>query len=256
MSSWIIAKGIPKRKTAAPITQYHTTELSADIPSIYTDALAAFIHSQKMGETCSIWDPSTILSLSLQYNPQMKLLKEKPETSASSVSSYSPSLAPMKLKDIQKIAVTALQYNSNFNQSVKQVLEKAGIRQVFDIAIHLVGPPGENIQIYSDILKAYQAKSKKTILSIYVMADSYASVLALQQSGPPSWKIVSLSRTPVKVPSEVFIQTMAEVQLLSSTPALVLDFSQSLDRLVYVLQRSPTGLDFFKEIKDRQWTLI
>jgi len=256
MSSWIIAKGIPKKTKPVAITQYHSTEVSSDIPSIYIDTLAAYIHSQKMGESCSIWDPSTILSLSLQYNPQIKLLKEKPDAPASSVSSYFPSLAPMKLKDIQKFALTALQHNSNFNQSLKQLLEKAGIRQVFDIGIHITGPPGENIQIYSDILKAYQAKSKKTILSIYIMADSYATVLALQQSGPPSWKIVSLSRTPAKEPAEIFIQTMAEVQVLSSTPALVLDFSQSLDRLVYVLQRSPTGLDFFKEIKDRQWTLI
>ena len=256
MSSWIIAKGIPKKKVAEPITQYHSTEVSSDIPSIYIDTLAAYIHTQKMGETCSIWDPSTILSVSLQYNPQIKLLKEKPDAAASSVSSYSPSLAPMKLKDIQKFALTVLQYNSNFNQSVKQVLDKGGIRQVFDVGIHITGPPGENIQIYSDILKAYQAKSKKTSLSIYVMADSYASVLALQQSGPPSWKIVSLSRTPAKESVEIFIQTMAEVQILSLTPALVLDFSKSLDRLVYVLQRSPTGLDFFKEIKDRQWTLI
>ena len=73
MSSWIIAKGIPKKKSVAPITAYHDTTSSHDIPSIYMDVLAAYIYNVKLGNTCSIWDPSGIISTSLTYNPQIKL---------------------------------------------------------------------------------------------------------------------------------------------------------------------------------------
>ena len=254
MSSWIITKGIPRKK-ATVITNYHDTSSSADIPSIYMEYLAAYIYSQKMGEPCSIWDPTGILNTSFNNNPQVKLLKEKPTIPPLNISAYKGILKIMKLKDIQKYT-SLLDYTSVFNRTLSQALEKASIRQDFDIGIHVIpNSDGTNLAAYVDILKAYQMKTKKTSLSVYIMSDSYATVQAIQRQCNPTWKIVSLSRTAPKDAYEGFIQMMAEAQLLSGLPAAVLDFTHMIDRYIYLIQRN-RGFEFFKEVNDQPWVLL
>ena len=251
MSSWIIAKNNVRKKLTVPITQYHDTSMSSDIPSIYMETIAAFIYSQKMGETCSIWDPTKIISTTLKNNPQIKLLKERPE--APGLNANTSILASMKFKDIQKIAATLLEYTPVFTRSVMQVVEKTVARQTFDIGLHIPGNDISRLSTYSDNIKAYQVKTKKTNLSIYLMTDSYEIVKAFQQIGLPSWKIVSLSRNSINDPSDNFIRMMADVHVMTTVPALILDFNESIDRLIYLIH---TGLVFFKEIKDQQWHLL
>lgn len=259
MSSWIIAKSIVKKKAPASALPYHdTTGSSSDIPTLYLECIAAYVYSQKMGETCSIWDPTGILSTSLRYNPQVNILKEKPEVKANTVSSYESFLASMKYKDVQKFALTLMDYTPVFQNAIRQVLEKAALsRQTFDIALHIVADSsGESMMTYVDIVKAYQAKTKKTTLSIYIMTDSYDNVRSFQHLGLPTWKVTSLSRAPVADVSEGFLRMMAEVQVLTTVPALILDFKQPIDRLIYLLQRQTAVSTFFKEVNDRPWRLL
>ena len=256
MSSWIIAKSISQKKAVNVLTQYHDTTMSPTIPDIYLNFLAAYIYNTKMGEPCNVWDPTGILASSLKYNPQVKQLKEKPDISATMLSTYTSLLASMKFKDIQKNATSVIDYSPNFNRSITQLLEKAAIRQPFDIGLHIVSDSsGESMSTYIDIVKAYQLKTKKTTLSIYLMVDSYDTVKVFQQHGLPSWKVTSTSRNMAKdgSESESIVRMMADAQVLSAVPALVLDFKQPVDRFIYVMN---SGLVFFKEVKDLAWRLI
>ena len=253
MSSWIIAKGISKNTKPVEITSYHDTSSSDDVPSIYMEYLAAYIYSQKMGEICSVWDPTGILNTTFNRNPQVKLLKEKPATTPLSVSAYRSVLQTMKLRDFQKF-MSVLDYSPVFSRTLTQILEKGSIRQDFDIGIHIVN--GANLASYADIVKAFQMKTKKTNFSVYVMSDSYTTVQAFQRLCSPTWKVVSLSRTAPKDAYEGFIQMMAEAQLLSALPALVLDFTHTVDRYIYLRQQGRVGFEFFKEINDQQWALL
>ena len=257
MSSWIIAKSIPKKTVTSLLTPYHDTSTSSDIPSIFMEVLAAYIYSQKLGNSCAIWDPTDILSSSIKYNPQVKLLKEKPNTPVMAPSTYVSILSSMTFKQIQKFAFTLIEYTPVFNQTIYQILEKSGMKQGFDIGLHISSiTASDTMTGYINIVKAYQAKSKKASLSIYIMTDSYDTVKEFQKMGSPSWKTLSLSKNAPKEASDQFLQMMADVEILKGLPAVVLDFKYSIDRYIYLMQSNPIGYSFFKEVNDKPWQLF
>ena len=258
MSSWLKAKSVPLKKIVPIQSTYHDTSLSADIPTLYMDLLGAYIYSQKMGEVCSVIDETKIIDTSLKYNPQIKLLKERPEGASSmGAASYKSITDTMKFKDVQKYAVNLFEYDVTFNQSVIRVLERASIKSMFDFGVHIVtDASGSNLSIYADAVKAYQKRSKKATISVYIMADSYSIITMFQKIADPSWKIVSLSKTVPADSTAAYIQMMAEVQIMTVLPAVMLDFSQTVDRLVYLLQRNRTGYDYFKERNGLEWSLL
>jgi hypothetical protein len=253
MSSWIIAKSIP-RKVKAPVTTYHDTTHSPDIPTIYMDFLAAYIYSQKNGETCSVWDPTGVIKSSLKSNPQIIHLKENLDINPPNIGAYKSVLVNMKLKDIQKMANQVLEYSDTFKMEISNILRRASIREEFDIGLHYV--PGTNIGYYIDILKAYQLKTKKTRLSIYMMANSYDMITEMKKYSDPTWTYVSLSKNKPTLASDVFIQNMAEVQIMIKVPALVLNFALSIDRYIYLMNDGISKLNFFKEANNTPWSLV
>jgi hypothetical protein len=260
MSSWLKAKSVPlvKKLSSATITTYHDTISSNDIPTLFMNLLGAYIYSQKMGELCTIFDETTIVNTTLKYNPQMKFLKERPENgNPLSVQSYRTFTDTLKFKDVQKYATQMFEYEATFNKSVLQVLEKASIKSMFDFGVHIIPDASGAIpSSYTDAIRAYQKRSKKTTLSVYVMADSYSSVVEFQKMADPSWKIVSLSKTIPKDAAAAYVQMMAEIQIMTVLPAVLLDFSQSVDRFIFLLQRNRTGYEYFKELNGLEWTLL
>ena len=251
MSSWIRSKSLPAKHKVTPVAVYHDTSSSTNVISMYMDVLASYIYNQKLGEFCTVWDPIAVLTASLKSNPQVKLLKVKPEEPATPTTIYVSTVSSMKLVDIQKYASTLFQYTSSFTTSINHILEKASIKSTFDMGIHL---SETNLATYVDLIKAYQLKSKKTTMAIYVMADSYSTVTAFQKLGSPSWTVVSLSKTPNT--NSQFLQTMAEVQIMSVLPALILDFSNDVDRFIYVMRPNKTQLDYFREVNGTPWHLL
>lgn len=257
MSSWLRAKAVPKQKPIS-IPTYHDTAISADIPSIYLEFMAAYAYSQKMGEICNVWDPSGIINVTIKYNPQIRILKEKPEDSRIlTLGEYSNLTTTMKFGDIKRFATNVFQYDPEFNQSVIKVLEKASIKSIFDIGIHLVSDlSGSSLPRYIDLIKAFQKKAKKTTLNIYAMAGSYDTLTAFKSMADPSWKITSLNKGTDVNNSLAFLNMMAEVQIMSILPALILDFKESVDRFIYMMHRNMKGIDYFNEMNGLEWSLI
>lgn len=260
MSSWIIKRNLaPKKK--APIVNYYDMSSPTDIISLYIDYLSVYIYSQKMGETCVVWDPTNVLENTLRKPVQVRFLKELPEeANVISKDSCKSIITPIKFKDLQKIAADILFYDLAFNRAVVNFIQKAGIKSVFDIGIHLVkditGPNLGEFKMYSDILKEFQKKAKLPALAIYVMADNYSLITQFQVYCDPSWKITSLSKIAPTTADEIFIRQMADVQIMNALPALALDFSRPADRFIYLMQRYNGGLTFFKEVTNKQWNLI
>lgn len=261
MSSWIIARNINPRKKAVTVSKYFDASNVSDMPGLYLNYLAAYIYSQKLGEPCSVWDPTSILRNTLRAHPQVKFLKEITEEQTSMTSeTFMPLVSPVKFKDVQKVAMDLMFYDQAFNREVVNVIQKAGIKSSFDIGIHLLrdvtGPNLAAFKMYSDLLKAFQKKSKKTTLSIYIMADNYSVITQFQPYCDPSWTIVSLSKSPAVGADNQFIQLMADIQIMTALPALVLDFARSADRFIYLMQRYRGGLTYFTEIDGLEWNLI
>lgn len=259
MSSWIIAKHRQTKKKPS-VTKYHDTASSPDVFSMYMSFVGAYVYSQKMGETCNVWDTNGLLKSTLKVNPQVKYLKETPEEAVVlSNKDYKDFVSQMKFKEIQKVAGSLIVYDQTLNQTVVRFLEKAGVRAMFDIAIHLEkDPSGPNLgqlKKYAASIKAYQAKAKKDTLAIYVMSDNYSTVTHFQTYCDPSWKITALCKTPSKDSDSAFIQAMAEVQIMTAVPALVLDFERPVDRFIHLMQRNPR-LNYFVEINNAEWHLL
>jgi hypothetical protein len=213
-----------------------------------------------MGETCNVWDDNGLLKSTLKANPQVKYLQEKPEEAiVLGDKDYSGFVTQMKFKEIQKIAGTIISYDQTLNQTVVRFLEKAGIRAMFDIGLHLerdpAGPNLAELKKYAASIKAYQAKAKKDSLTVYIMSDNYSTVSHFQTYCDPSWKITALCKTPAKDTDDMFIKAMAEVQIMTAVPAIILNFDRPVDRFIYLMQRSPR-LNYFVEMADKEWTLL
>jgi hypothetical protein len=189
----------------------------------------------------------------------VKLLKEKPEAEPLTLSEYQSLVSPIPFKDIQKMASSVISYDQSLNQTVVRFLEKAGIKNMFDIGFQLLrdpaGPDLALLKNYVSLLKTYQQKSKKETLHIYIMSDNYSVVQHFQSYCDASWKITSLSKTPLKVTDDVFIQKMAEVQIMTALPALILDFERPVDRFIYLMQRNPK-MNYFTELNGEVWKLL
>lgn len=260
MSSWIIARNVSRKKTVVQPKFLNASDVT-NIPELYLKYITGYIYFQKMGEPCTLWDPSQILNNTLRSHPQVRYLKEDPiETNEVSLETFLSVVSKLSFKEIQKTAGDLMYYNPSFNNDVVAVINRAGIKIIFDIGFHLVkdisGPNPGMFKMYADLLKAYQLKMKKENLSVYIMADTYNVVTQFQSYCDPSWKIVSLSRTPAKGQEDMFIQTMADIQILTAIPALILDYSRPEDRFIYLMQRYRGGLTYFKEVKDREWKLF
>ena len=253
MSSW--NRGV--RTYAKPkinIPFYYDLTNTTTISDTYLSLLGAFIYSQKQNEPCTVYDPIQLISQSLRYNPQLKLVTNVPEnTNQLSLNSCVNLVSNLKFTDIQKASANLFQYAPDFNRSILQVLEQASIKTAFDIAVHIV--PGTNLQLYADIIRDYQKKSKKTPLAVYVMAESYSLVSQLQVLCDPSWKLTSLSKIPAKDGTTQAFRELAEVQIFAITPAVVLDFTYALDRFIFIMNRNPKGYEYFREMNGAQWSL-
>ena len=259
MSSWIIAKHRQTKKKPS-VTKYHDTASSPDVFSMYMSFVGAYVYSQKMGETCSVLDNNGLLKNTLKTNPQVKYLKETPDEAVLlNNKDYIEFVSQMKFKEIQKVAGSLIVYDQTLNQTVVRFLEKAGVRAIFDIAIHLekdpAGPNLTQLKKYAASIKAYQAKAKKDTLTVYIMSDNYSIVTHFQTYCDPSWKITALCKTPSKDADSAFIQAMAEVQIMTAVPALILDFERPVDRFIHLMQRNPR-LNYFVEMNDAEWHLL
>jgi hypothetical protein len=87
------------------------------------------------------------------------------------------------------------------------------------------------------------------------MSDNYSAVSHFQTYCDPSWKITALCKNPIKDSNDAFVQAMAEVQIMTAVPALILNFDRPVDRFIYLMQRNQR-LAYFVEMADKEWTLL
>jgi hypothetical protein len=255
MSSWLhgVKLYAKPKKTMA---YYYDVSNTKDIANTFLELLGAYIYSRKLNDTCNVYDPNGFITASIRSTPQLKVIKEVPEdTNTLSLQSIIQMTQTLQFSEIQKFASSLFEYTPEFNRGILQLLDKANIRSAFDIAIHLIGNTPQSYSYYLNILSEYQKKSKKTKLNVYVMSTNYQTVMDFQKVCDPSWKITSLSKFNASDVSSLVFHQLAEVQIFAVVQAAVLDFSNSLDRFIYMMQRNPKGYIFFKELSNTKWSI-
>lgn len=255
MSSWSGSRSYATKKLTVP--QYAEMNYTANIFSSLLEFLGSHIYSQKMGERLHIYDQIGLLNLMYRPNPQVNFLKEIPEdTPKISTSGIRTTVAPLKFVDVQKYAATLFEYKPDFNQSVIDVLVRNNIKGLFDIGVHLVPDASGSFAHIIPLVQAYQKKSKKQNLNIFIMAETVAQVNDFLKMGDPSWRASHLLRVSPKTADEAFLFQMAQVQIMSAQPALVLDFDQPIDKYIYLMHRTVKDIVYFKTSTPTQWTLV
>ena len=258
MSSWIRAsKGKPLGKPVVRPTLYTDLSQCTDLPSMYLNTLGSYIFTQRLGETAILVDPTGLISTTLKYNPQIRVV-DKPQENSSPINtgSIKDMTDAMPFSDIKKYAISIFQYAPAFNQSIMQTLERGAIKSVFDIGVHITcDSSGTELPLYVDAIKVYQKRTRKPTLSIYVKAESYAVVTQFQALCDPSWKLTSLSKTPVTDFLQKNLRDLAEVQIFAVLNAAILDFSRPIDRFTFVMNRNPRGYEYFKDLNNKPWSM-
>jgi hypothetical protein len=258
MSSWIRgSKGKAFAKPVARPTFYSDLTGCTDIPSMYLNVLGTYIFAQRMGEPAIFVETTGLISNTLKFNPQLQI-KDKPLENSSLINtdSIKNMTDAMVFSDIKKFASSIFQYTPLFNRSILDILEKASIKSVFDIGVHITcDSSGTQLPLYVNAIKEFQKRTRKQALSIYIKAASYSVVTQFQTLCDPSWKLTSLSKTPVTDFMQANLRELAEVQIFAVLNAAILDFSFPIDRYIFVMHRNPKGYEYFKEINNRPWTL-
>ena len=221
------------------------------------NVLGTYIFAQRMGEPAILLETTGLIENTLTFNPQLRIV-DKPLENSSLIdtTSIKDMTDAMVFSDIKKYAMNVFQYTPTFNRSILDVLDKAFIKSVFDIGVHLsCDSSGTQLPFYVDAIKVYQKRTKKPALSVYVKASSYDLVLRFQALCDPSWKLTSLSKTPVTEFLQHSLRDLAEVQIFAVLNAAILDFNDPVDRFMFVMHRSPKGYEYFKELNNKPWSI-
>jgi hypothetical protein len=261
MSSWIgSTRTFAKKKTLENVEYFLVPSSTTSISSILLDAFTAFVYGTRMGNRIYFVDQSNLLLSLFQNNQQCNYLKDFPESgSQQDASSMFKSLAiKPKFSDIQKLAASFFLYEESMNRMLTQTVEKAGIRSLFDIGIHLhCDLSGTEIPNYVKEVRTYQAITKKKTLNIYVMTPNIDHVKMFGRMGDPTWKVSAMSKIPSSDPQILLMQELAEIKILTAQPALILDYNDPTDRFITLMHRGgPTGPEFLKLMSPQQWSLV
>ena len=256
MSSWLRAvKLYAKPKVATG--SYYDMSSTTDVTRAYLELLGVYIYSRRLNEVCTIYEPNGFIGASIKSSPQLQVIKEVPEEGEQiQLESALQMLENLSFSQIQKYAASLFEYTPEFNRGILQALDKAAIRTAFDIAIHINDDgSGSSFKNYSGIISEYQKKSKKAKLNVYILANSYQTVLNFQKVCDPSWKISTLSKFPATDAISLLFTRLAEVQIFAVVEAAVLDFSFPIDRFIYIMQRNAKGYTFLREYTGTKWSI-
>jgi len=261
MSSWIgSTRTFAKKKTLENVEYFLVSPSPRSITTTLLDAFTAFVYSTRMGNRTYYVDQSNLLPSLFENNVQCSYLKDFPESGSQLESSSmfrSLAIKP-KFSDIQKLAAGFFLYEESMNRMLTQTVEKAGIRSLFDIGVHLhCDLSGTEIANYVKEVRTYQAKTKKKNVNIYVMATNIDHVKMFGRMGDASWKVNAMSKIPSSDPQILLMQELAEIKILTAQPALILDYNDSTDRFITLMHRGgPTGPEFLKLMSDQEWYLV
>lgn len=257
MSSWMNrSANTQKRQIRVPnYSEFSIT--NGDIYQSMIDLLAVYIFNQKMGERSYIYDSLNFLSNFINQNPQLQILKELPDKASKiNVNDTRGVISNLKFLEVQRNAGSLFVYRPDFNGAVLDTLQKNGIRSIFDIGVHLVPDASGSFVNQIQFIHAYQQKTKKPSLTVFLASNNPSHIQAFTRLADPTWKISHVHKVLPKTADEHFIARMAEVQVLTTTPALILDYEQSFSRFVHLMHRNMRDIEYLKTVTPRSWSLI
>lgn len=248
-----------QKKTQEPVSFFQTTQ--DDVCSnfnllflAYTTAVKNTLQLYVHDVPNPVGESFPLLQSILKDNSTIKYLKEIPPNSRA--------LDPMKLakefpntinfQTLKRMARDLFFYNGDAQEKIMSRIRGAGLeRTLFDVGVHIQGD-----RDYVTALQTFAKRLGKPNLSIFVMADSANEVETLKRRSPPNWSFTTFQTTPPSTRQELFYQYLTELHILQNIPNLVLSYSSSVGRFLYLTSRFSHTADSIVSLDVRQWSIV
>lgn len=236
MSSWANRTVLPMKKKDFPVSSYYEP-LSNDYADATLHFLYSYVYTQRTADPYYIHDTHNYFEPLLKTSPVLHFLKETPSSGtnlATDLPLLAATLKPINLITLKRSIASIYQFNGMTEAKLEAFLSNYGLlKQTFDVGI-VLDVSGSVPQVISS-LKRLQTRTGKKSLKIFVMTDSMDLLRDFAMTGEKSWTYVSLLRNdPPRGLEATLYKTLAEIRILQGLDYLVVRFSTSLGKLLYL----------------------
>jgi hypothetical protein len=236
MSSWANRTVVPMKKKEFTGSSYYEP-ISNDYADATLQFLYSYVYTQRAAEPFYINDTVNYFQPLLKPSPILHYLKETPSSGSNLATTpdlVASVLKPMSLATLKRTVTSIYQFNGQTEQKLEALLSNYGLlKPVFDVGI-VLDVSGCVPQVISR-LKSLQSRTGKKSLKVFVMTESMDLLRDFAMTGDKSWSYVSLLRNNApKTPDERVYKLLAEIRILQGLDYLVVRFSTSLGKLLYL----------------------
>ena len=281
MTSWAGNRGFAplKKKEEAKIYFQPTQD---GIGSNMNRLFYAYVHAAKNSEPLYVYDhPNCIgpdfpmFERILKDNSTIKYIKQLPDGSRQlRTSEYENQqiISSIPFQRLKQMARDFYLYNGETQGKIMEQIQSAGLaRTLFDVGVHIrTGDKGKvSIQDYVTAIRSLAARIGKTNLNIFVMTDNLNAYAQLTKTSPSSWNFTTLQEpgsytanghTPVAFAAlspndrqKQFYAFLTDMHIVQNIPNLVVSFSSSIGRFLYLTNRFTTSKENCVSVDVPDW---
>lgn len=269
MTSWIRAPATPKAAEKGRLL-FETTD--AGFCSNFNNYLYAYVYSLAEKKDLYVYDRGNAVSFNypLIHDTFVDIsgitFTDSMVASAASVrrniGRVITTVNALPKNQLREAAQKLFAWNPALVQKAAVILKEAKLPMSFDLGVHIRA--GDKIttremnlismDVYVKAIKAFQKKSGKDHLDIFVMSDSANSIAQLQKAKDASWTIhtvrstvpapeghvqSSFNASPPRARLAAYTQFMAELIVIQSIPDILCTFSSHVGRFLYLTVEHP-----------------
>ena len=255
MSSWNPTSKLYAKTTQIP-DLFHDITKSPNIYTLLLELLGAYIYSNSQNLSCIVYDPNGTLKKIIIFNPILKFVTTRPDnTNEITGSDILCAINSIKPQQVKAYAEALFRYTQGLTFFISQILQKASIRLgATDISLHIYHV--SQINKYVHEIRDYQKKTEAKKISVYLMAETADNITQFKRAADPSWTVLNINKLDINDDSELFITNLAEVEILATSKAVILDYTNPIDRLVFIKRRNKMDESFVKEVDNKPWFLV
>lgn len=254
MTSWAAWKQ-PSKKRESSVSLYFSP-----IQDEFSETLLGFLYSsiyaQRTAERLYIFDTKDMIQPFFQKTPNSEFVKESPSSGtnlALSLHQTAPILQSLRVSTLKSYSKSLFQYNEVTRNKIQTFLSAFPIlKQTFDVGI-VLDTSGCVTQVLSG-LSAYQKRTGKKSLRVFVMTDQLDLLREFATKGDRSWTYASLlSSQPILDKQSQYIKTLSDITIMQQIDFLAFRFSSSTGKLLYLLNQQVSSENEVLSLDGTSW---
>lgn len=244
MTSWANLQVAKQRK--GPLISSYFEVQGDDLFSNLVDFSYTFVSKQRSAEPMYVYDKKGMIQNLIKVSPIIHYVKEIPSSATNihhDMTSIKQSIQNVNMNTLRKTIQSINIFNSEKELLVQNNLKSNVIgSSQFDVGI-VLDVSGSALQAVK-ALKAFQARTYKKTIKIFVMTDNIHYLHDFVINGDKSWTFSSLMRNKLTTdPESMSLKMLSEVYLLQQIPHLFLNTQTSLGKYLYLTSKMMTSMD-------------